>query len=332
MNSRKRHRSHERVVPDLMHLIVKWNSAKGFERETIAAHARILRGAPANKRYVWWGKFSKSGGSGLSRPILTQFRRQLKIAAESHLYLYCPDKSHPSLHVGLVAAAQTAHPREPAAVPEYYSRLPYPAAFWFRLTDLRELSLETLENLYLSNGQAFDPASSHLYPLVVHERRPLVLFNYKETSGAKWYALQSLDTSSGQSKSMNPRLVFAIMPFAPEFHDVYQLAIKPTVEELGLECKRADDFFHIRDIMDVIRENITAARLIVADMSDNNPNVFYELGYAQGIGKSVILITKDRSKVPFDLRAINSIEYTRIADLKNNLRQVLDAFFADSLS
>lgn len=329
MTLRKQHRHREIVSTGLTHLISKWNSARSFERETIAVHAKILRGAPANKKYVWWGKFSKSGGSGLSRPMLAQFQKQLGMDVESHLYLYCPDRNHPSLHVGLVVEARTAHPREPTAIPDYYSRIPYPVALWFRLTDIRELSLEALENLHLSTGQAFDPASSQQYPLQVYERRPLVLFDYAETGGAKWHALQSLDSSNGHSKNINPRLVFAVMPFAAEFHDVYQLGIKPTVEELGLECKRADDFLHIRDIMEVIRENIKAARLIIADMSDNNPNVFYELGYAQGIGKSVVLITKDRSKVPFDLRSINSIEYTRIADLKNSLRQVLESFFIE---
>ncbi len=87
---------------------------------------------------------------------------------------------------------------------------------------------------------------------------------------------------------------------------------------------------HISEIMDVIRGNIRAARLIIADMSNNNPNVFYELGYAQGIGKDVILITKDRSQVPFDLRSISSIEYKTITDLKVSLRRILEALLADA--
>ncbi len=230
------------VVSRLMHVIVKWSPGKGFEKETIAAHARVLRAAPPSKTYVWFGKFSKSGGAGLSRATMAEFRRQLAGAAESHLYLYCPDKIRPSLHVGLVAAAQTTHPREPGAMPEYYSTLPYPVTSWFRLTDIREVSLEALDNLTISNGQAFDPVSSQFYPLAVYERRPLTLFNYSETNGTKWFQLQSLDTPNAAPANIKPKLVFVVMPFEAGFHDAYHLGIKPTVEELGFECKRADDF------------------------------------------------------------------------------------------
>jgi len=55
--------------------------------------------------------------------------------------------------------------------------------------------------------------------------------------------------------------------------------------------------------MDDIREAVVTARVIIADLTDHNPNVFYELGICHALGKDVILITQD-SEVPSDVRHI----------------------------
>jgi hypothetical protein len=108
----------------------------------------------------------------------------------------------------------------------------------------------------------------------------------------------------------DPQLVFVLMPFAPEFDQIYQQGIKPAWEELGFRVLRADEEFHVHDIMcHAICQNIQRARFIVADMTGRNPNVFYELGLAHAFGKPVILITPHKDYVPFDLQAILYINY-----------------------
>jgi hypothetical protein len=59
------------------------------------------------------------------------------------------------------------------------------------------------------------------------------------------------------------------------------------------------------DILDAVR----TARIVIADLTHANPNVFYETGICHALGKDVILITQD-SEVPFDLRHIRHIRYS----------------------
>ena len=61
--------------------------------------------------------------------------------------------------------------------------------------------------------------------------------------------------------------------------------------------------------MSDVWEAMNSARVIVADCTGRNPNVFYEIGVAHTLGRTVILITQNDSDVPFDLQAIRYIQY-----------------------
>jgi hypothetical protein len=305
--------------PHAYHLMLKWNPADAFEPNTIEVHAEILAKTPGDDSHAWWGKISKSNRLGLSAADVRLIKRQLASGLSTYLYLYCPDKPRPTLHAALLSGISTARPPEPDRIPLYYSKLDYPIPYWFRITDIRELSLEYLNKLVTRDGQTFDPVQAHSYPRLVEERGVSILFDYRETGGAKWHVLQRASSPGPSMAALDPRLVFALMPFSDVFTDVWNLGIRPSIQSLGLSCKRADDFLHNRQIMEVIRENIRRARLLIADMTGNNPNVFYELGYAHALDKPVVLLTQDRKQVPFDLLGINSIEYRNATDLSRQL-------------
>jgi hypothetical protein len=120
-----------------------------------------------------------------------------------------------------------------------------------------------------------------------------------------------------------PRSVFVIMPFAAAFDDVYELGIKASVEALGWECQRADEMIHNRDIMCQVCQGIRQALLVIADLTGQNANVFYELGMAHALEKDVILLAQDVGDVPFDLRPMNIIEYDTILPLRQRLTGTL---------
>jgi len=61
--------------------------------------------------------------------------------------------------------------------------------------------------------------------------------------------------------------------------------------------------------MQSVWEGINRARLIIADLTGRNPNVFYELGIAHTLGKPVIMLTQSMDYVPFDLRHLRCIVY-----------------------
>ncbi|MBC2771210.1 nucleoside 2-deoxyribosyltransferase [Pusillimonas minor] len=114
--------------------------------------------------------------------------------------------------------------------------------------------------------------------------------------------------------------VFVLMPFHHDFQDIYKLGIKQTAEELGLRAERVDEQLYEEPMLERIYQQIKAADIIIADMTKQNPNVFYEVGYAHAKGKRCILLTQNASDIPFDLKQHRHIVYAgSITNLKEAL-------------
>lgn len=110
------------------------------------------------------------------------------------------------------------------------------------------------------------------------------------------------------NKSVDSNLISIMMPFSETFSRVHQ-TVKLALEAEGYECRRADDFWlHPHIIQDII-ELVCTSTVVICDLSDKNPNVFYETGIAHTLGKEVILITQSMNDVPFDLRSLRCISY-----------------------
>ena len=101
------------------------------------------------------------------------------------------------------------------------------------------------------------------------------------------------------------------MPFSDVDHiqETYREHIVPAIESCGLKPYRADDIFGHREVIRDIWQAIGRARLLIADVTGRNPNVFYELGMAHAIGKDVILLTQRGEDVPFDVTHLRYVKY-----------------------
>ena len=106
---------------------------------------------------------------------------------------------------------------------------------------------------------------------------------------------------------------FVIMPFGGWLDDYYQDIYCPAIKGAGLEPHRADDLFRPSTIVNDIWAYTKKARLILADLSGKNPNVFYELGLAHALAKPAILVAESMDDVPFDLRALRVLVYDKNA-------------------
>lgn len=95
---------------------------------------------------------------------------------------------------------------------------------------------------------------------------------------------------------------FVLMPFDPKFDDIYKLGIQDTAAKLGIRAERLDEQIFAEGMMERLFDQIDEADIIIADMSNRNPNVFYEVGFAHARDKLCILITSDASDIPFDLK------------------------------
>jgi hypothetical protein len=103
--------------------------------------------------------------------------------------------------------------------------------------------------------------------------------------------------------------IFVLMPFTDKLKPVWKDHMTNVATSLGLTAKRADDFFTAHSVMQDVWNAICMSRIVIADCTDRNPNVFYEIGVAHTVGRPVILCTQDANDVPFDLRHIRYIQY-----------------------
>lgn len=132
----------------------------------------------------------------------------------------------------------------------------------------------------------------------------------------------------GREFLIQEELVFVLAPFEEPFNTIYQDHIIPSVESIQrLKCLRADDIYDNQPIIEDIWRCTNEARMLIAELTGRNANVFYETGIAHTIGKEVIFITQSMEDVPFDLKHLRCIvyEYTPrgIATLEENLKNTV---------
>ena len=121
--------------------------------------------------------------------------------------------------------------------------------------------------------------------------------------------------TSQRKVSKEPRIrefldtCFVMMPFGEWFDIYYQDVYIPAIREAGFEPVRADELFKTGSVMEQVWEQIRKAKVLLADLSDKNANVFYELGLAHAAKKPVIFTSARVEDVPFDLRHLRVIIY-----------------------
>ena len=101
---------------------------------------------------------------------------------------------------------------------------------------------------------------------------------------------------------------FVLMPFKKHLKPVYDKHICKVCKKLNFPVTRADQIFSINPIIEDILQAVKDSNIIIADLTDNNPNVFYEIGICHTLKKQVVLITQN-DHVPFDLSHIRRIRY-----------------------
>ncbi len=127
---------------------------------------------------------------------------------------------------------------------------------------------------------------------------------------------------------LDEKMVFVLSPFEEPFDTIYSDHIRPAIEKIdGFRCLRADDICDNRPIIEDVWQYINEARMLVAELTGRNPNVFYEVGIAHTVGKEVILLTQSIEDVPFDLRHLRCIVYEDtpmgVQNLEDNLKSTI---------
>ena len=107
---------------------------------------------------------------------------------------------------------------------------------------------------------------------------------------------------------VKPR-AFVVMQFSAPYNDVYSEVIKTVCDEEQVNVTRIDEEAGPGLIIQDINRTIRESKIIIADISPNNANVFYEVGFAHALNKPTILLAEKGTKLPFDVSPFRTLFY-----------------------
>lgn len=117
-------------------------------------------------------------------------------------------------------------------------------------------------------------------------------------------------------------LIFVLTSFHDDLRDEFQI-VTQVGQELGFKVCRGDEKVSQGDIFPQLLQLLATAKVIVANISGRNPNVFYELGIAHALDKPVILLAHNQTDVPFDIRSKRIVFYQTNDELRDRLSTML---------
>jgi nucleoside 2-deoxyribosyltransferase len=140
-----------------------------------------------------------------------------------------------------------------------------------------------------------------------------------------WKAYQKLEELQASGRTSNR--AFVAMAFAPSYDDVWLKVIRPAILAAGYNPIRVDKEQHSERIDDFIIAQIRRCRFLVADFTGQRNGVYFEAGFAHGLGRKVIWMCNEseKDKLHFDTRQFNHIMYT---DMDQARMQLTDRIVA----
>lgn len=232
-------------------------------------------------------------------------------AATIHLTKLGQDMVAPSTPSQRAEALQKAFRsvKEFQAVEQHYGGKRIPEDEFFLNTLTRDFSIPRdrvghFAKVFVDNLQflrAFNPTAPHSESAVI--------------KGEGLVAATPADKVPSPTIAAEPRIrehldtCFVIMPFGSWFDRYYQEIYAPAIRDAGYEPVRADELFTTGSVVEQIWDQIERARLLLADLTGKNPNVFYELGLAHAARKPAVFTAAQVDDVPFDLRHLRVIIY-----------------------
>jgi hypothetical protein len=117
---------------------------------------------------------------------------------------------------------------------------------------------------------------------------------------------------------------FMIMQFTEQYKELYEEVIKEVCSKhFDLNVIKADEIYGPGIILADIIRSISESKVIIAEISPINTNVFYEVGYAHALNKPTILIAEKGTKLPFDVSPFRVLFYQNTIAGKKKVQEGL---------
>lgn len=123
---------------------------------------------------------------------------------------------------------------------------------------------------------------------------------------------------------------FVVMPFSEDLNNTY-MVIESVATSMKIKCTRADKISTTSEpILNKICTQISQAYFIIVDITNLNPNVFYELGIAHVLrdANKVLIIKEEHTTCPSDIQHLHYYAYSK-SNLKG-LKDTIEGFFAEN--
>ena len=136
------------------------------------------------------------------------------------------------------------------------------------------------------------------------------------------WAVLATKAISLAEKVITSRSVFVIMSFAasPQYKDLYA-SIQRVCGAFDYNAERVDESNLFKRIIPEITRQVRQSAFVIADVTEPKANVFYELGFADGIGKEMILTAKKGTDLPFDINDVPVLFWESFADFETELKK-----------
>lgn len=130
------------------------------------------------------------------------------------------------------------------------------------------------------------------------------------------------DTIGLAARAVLSNDVFIIMSFSDnaKWDDVAD-TFHEACEEMGFNAIRVDETVATGRIVPEIIDGIKNSSFVIADVSEPKPNVFYELGLAQGYNKQIILTAQKGTDLPFDINDMPATFWEGQKELKTKVKE-----------
>lgn len=125
--------------------------------------------------------------------------------------------------------------------------------------------------------------------------------------------------------------VFVAMSFSKHLDDVFHYGIQEPVHDAGFLCERMDRVSYTGEVISSLKRKIETAKIVIAELSGANPNVYLEVGYAWGKARPTILLAPAVEELAFDVKGHRCLLYEGIRDLESQLTRELAALKAGNL-